>query len=83
MVSQQLKTDEQLQRLRVEMEPQQFGKQVKVRVESFDEKLGRYTSGSLRLPLYQLPLLEQAIADMRGHETSERFSNEKIIAFPG
>ncbi len=83
MVSQQLKAAEQVQRLRVEMEAQEAGKQAKIRVENYDKHLGWYTSGSLSLPLHQLALLEQAIADMRACASPGQCSGEKIIPFPG
>jgi hypothetical protein len=83
MVLQQLNAAEQVKRLRVEMEAQETGKQAKIRLESYDEHLGWYTAGSLSLPLHQLAMLEQAIADMRACESDRQFSGEKIIPFPG
>jgi hypothetical protein len=83
MVSQQLNSAEQVQRLRVEMEAQETGKQAKIRIESYDVHLGWYTSGSLSLPLHQLALLEQAIADMQASASPGHDSGEKIIPFPG
>jgi hypothetical protein len=83
MISRQLNATEQRQRLRVEMEARETGKRATIRLESFDERLDWYTSGSLSLPLHQLALLEQAIADMRARASSEQGSGEKIIPFPG
>ncbi len=83
MMSQQANAAEQIQRLRVEMETLESGKRAKIRIESYDEHLGWYTSGSLSLPLHQLALLEQAVADMRACESHDQFSGEKIIPFPG
>jgi hypothetical protein len=69
------------QRIDVQLERHSDGKRVKIRVENFDEKLGWYTSGSLMLPLNQLPLLEQAVEEMRSESTDDEFA--KIIPFPG
>jgi hypothetical protein len=54
---------------------------VKIRVESYDQGLGWYTSGSLVVPLHQLPLLEQAVEDMRKCPQEDEFAD--IIPFPG
>jgi hypothetical protein len=80
MLLQQLESAEQSQRVRVEMESHPTGKHVKIRVENYEERLGWYTAGSLSLPLHQLPLLEQAVADMRSCEASEE--ENKIIPIP-
>ena len=77
----QAKSLEASQRVQVEMETRASGKRVKIRVENHDEGLGWYTSGSLCLPLHELPLLEQAIADMRRCPVNEEFAD--IIPFPG
>jgi hypothetical protein len=82
MALQQSQPLEQSQRIQVEMERHHHGKLVKIRVEHHDERLGWYTSGSLSLPLHQLPLLEQAVADMRACERSEEALSDKIIPFP-
>lgn len=73
---------EQSQRIQVDMESHPAGRCVRIRVEHYDERLGWYSSGSLRLPLHQLPLLEQAIGDMR-RDRSEDALSAKIIPFPG
>lgn len=65
------------QRIAVEMESFETGKRVRLRLESYDEKLGWYPAGCLSLPLHQLPVLEQAIAEMRSQETGC-----EIIPFP-
>jgi hypothetical protein len=83
MVRQQAQRLEQSQRIQVEMERHPQGKLVKIRVEHYDERLGWYTSGSLSLPLHDLPLLEQAVAEMRAREGSKETCTEKIIPFPG
>jgi hypothetical protein len=67
------------QRIQVEMESNPSGRRVKIRVERFDDGLGWYTSGSLTLPIQQLPLLEQAVSDMRRVPEVE-FA--QIIPFP-
>lgn len=81
MLSQQLESAKQSQRVRVEMESHPAGKRVKIRLENYEERLGWYTAGSLCLPLHQLPLLEQAVHDMRACKPEESLS-EKIIPFP-
>lgn len=70
------------QRVNVEMECTPHGRRVKIRTENHDEGLGWYTSGSLTLPLHQLPLLEQAVAEMR-RQAREEQEFAKIIPFPG
>ena len=69
------------QRVQVQMERRSDGQRVKIRVESYDAGLGWYTSGSLQLPLHQLPLLEQAVEEMRRLPQEEEFAD--IIPFPG
>jgi len=70
------------ERIQVEFDTATEGKRVKIRLESHDANLGWYSCGSLTLPIQQLPLLEQAIADLRSARQSE--SEEcKIIPFPG
>jgi hypothetical protein len=72
---------ESAQRVQVELERHVYGKRVKIRMENYDSGLGWYTSGSLAVPLHQLPLLEQAINDMRAIDRGEEFA--QIIPFPG
>jgi hypothetical protein len=69
------------QRVQVQMERHLEGSRVKIRVENYDAGLGWYTSGSVTLPLHQLPLLEQAVEDMRKVNVEEEFA--QIIPFPG
>ena len=76
----QTKTLQQSQRIAVELEAHPIEQHVKIRTESYDERLGWYTSGSLSLPLHQLPLLEQAIEEMRRSQETE--DSDKIIPFP-
>jgi len=88
MLLQQSKPQAQSQRIQVEIEPvladgHPFDKRVKIRVENYDEFLGWYPSGSLTLALHQLPLLEQAIGEMRAGNTDDVPFADKIIPFPG
>jgi hypothetical protein len=80
MSLQQLGSAEQSQRIRVEMEAHPEGKHVKIRVEHHEERLGWYTARSLSLPIHQLPLLEQAVAEMRSCESSDQ--DDKIVYVP-
>lgn len=78
---QEAKIAEPTQRVLVEMDCRACGKRVKIRVENHDEGLGWYTSGTLTLPLNELPLLEQAIAEMRREPVETEYA--EIIPFPG
>lgn len=80
MVLTQSKAFNQLQRIQVETGRDSEGQRVTIRVESYDERLGWYTAGSLALPLCQLPLLEQALEEMRRCNQSDE--EAKIIPFP-
>jgi len=82
------KTQTQSQRIQAEIEPisvdvQACDKCVKIRVENYDEILGWYPCGSLTLALHQLPLLEQAISEMRAGTADDVPFADKIIPFPG
>ena len=77
----QAKVSESAQRVQAELQRHVSGKRVKIRVENYDSGLGWYTSGSLTVPLHQLPLLEQAIEDMRNINREDEFA--QIIPFPG
>jgi hypothetical protein len=57
-------------------------RRVKIRVEGYDEKLGWYSSGSVAIALEQLPLLEQALAEMRAAERNREPHVCEIIPFP-
>ena len=74
-------SSENTERVQVEMERGASGNRVKISIERYDECLGWYPSGCLNLPLHQLPLLEQAVAEMRASEESKNFA--QIIPFPG
>ena len=75
------KVCESAQRVQVELDRHVYGKRVKIRLENYDSGLGWYTSGSLTVPLNQLPLLEQALDDMRTINRQDEFA--QIIPFPG
>jgi hypothetical protein len=83
VATEQSKTLEQVQRIRVELETNRDGRRVKIRVESHDDRLGWYTAGSLAVPLSQLPLLEQAVAEMRSCQSADEAEPDNIIPFPG
>ena len=72
---------EHAQRIQVSVERTALGQRVKIEVESHDLVLGWYTSGAVALPLEQLPILEQAIEEMRRCPDREEYG--KIIPFPG
>ena len=79
---QEAQSSESSQRIQLEMDVTSSGKRVKIRVERYDDGLGWYTSASLVMPLHQLPLLEQAVDEMRrSNQTEEEFAT--IIPFPG
>ena len=79
---QEAQSSESSQRIQLEMDVTSSGKRVKIRVERYDDGLGWYTSASLAMPLHQLPLLEQAVDEMRrSSRTEEEFAT--IIPFPG
>ncbi len=83
MTLEQSQLSTQCQRVQVEMEQAGNGKRVKIRVENHDERLGWYISGSLSLPLHQLPLLEQALVQMRSNAAPADASVGQIVPFPG
>jgi hypothetical protein len=72
---------EHTQRVQVSLERSALRQRVKIEVESHDPVLGWYTSGALALPLEHLPMLEQAIEEMRRCPDTEEYG--KIIPFPG
>ena len=80
MVNPSQQTCDNAQRVQVELRRCPEGKEVRIRLESYDDGLGWYSAGALTLPLHQLPLLEQALADMR-HEPLVETAD--IIPFPG
>jgi hypothetical protein len=71
---------EDVQRVQVSVERDAAGQRVRIEVENHDAVLGWYTSGSVILPLHQLPLLEQAIEEMRRQPANEEYG--RIIPFP-
>ena len=72
-----------LQRVSVAVEGQNPAKRLKISLENFDQGLGWYAAGSLSIPLHQLPLLEQAIDELRQGEESSAAPSGTIIPFPG
>ncbi len=83
MTAKHSESSAQCQRVQAELETTRNGKRVRIRVENFDEKLGWYTSAALSLPLHQLPLLEQALVQMRAGAAAAESSSGQIIPFPG
>lgn len=57
---------------------------VKITVERHDDILGWYSAGSLSIPLCQLPVLEQALAELSRSQciNCETACSRKIIPFP-
>ena len=82
MISPSQPVFEHAQRVQVELLEQPAGKSVAIRLEAYDEGLGWYSSGSVTLPISQLPLLEQAIAAMRSQSVVTQSAECKIIPFP-
>ncbi|MFB6345396.1 MAG: hypothetical protein ABEK50_06450 [bacterium] len=54
--------------------------EVKISVERFDENLGWYTAGSMRVPRHMLPMLEQAL--QQEHQSGETGENGTVLPFP-
>ena len=77
----QANISESAQRVQEYLESYANGKRVKIRMENYDSGLGWYSSGSLTVPLHQLPLLEQGIDDMRTVSRTTEYA--EIIPFPG
>lgn len=71
---------EHAERVQAEMLNTPSGRQVRIVLERHDDQLGWYTSGSLVLPMHELPLLEQAIEEMRRVPSEPEFAD--IIPFP-
>jgi hypothetical protein len=75
----------QCQRIQVTWEGERpRERRLKICLESHDDCLGWYTAASLSLPLHQLPLLEQALEQMRSvSRDSVEPQPNNIIPFPG
>lgn len=71
------------QRVQVEWESYPGARRVKIRLEHYAAALGWYTAASLRLPRHQLPLLEQALNELRATRTFQDPGTGNIIPFPG
>lgn len=60
--------------------------QLKISIERFNECLGWYTAGALTIPNHQLPLLQQALEEIKTIDCAECVekvsSANKIIPFP-
>jgi hypothetical protein len=70
-----------VERLQAKLEPHPDGVRMRISVEGYDETRGWCTIGSIDFPLHQLPLLEQALAEIKALQHTDAAS--KIIAFPG
>jgi hypothetical protein len=70
-------------RVQIETEPFRPG-EVKIGVEQFDERLGWYTAASLRVPLAQVPALQEALASLLNQVRQSEVEEGKIIplSFP-
>lgn len=66
------------QRVKVELEPFR-PEECKIRIEQFDAKLGWYTAGSLRVPLDQLPDLQEALAKVQAAQARAAEDHSKVI----
>jgi hypothetical protein len=73
------------QRIQVIKETNGTDKTVKISVERYDAILGWYSAGALRIPLHQLPLLQQSLEEMNCANCAEcppQQCRGKIISFP-
>ncbi len=71
------------ERIQVEWEHHSTGNRVRISVEGYDEIRGWCNIGSIDFPLHELPLLEQALAELRAGSKSSRGVASNIIPFPG
>ena len=76
-------TGQPVERIQAELEQDPNGTRVRIFVEEYHEPRGWCLIGSISLPLSELPLLEQALQDMRAGTSSEEPEDCKIIPFPG
>jgi hypothetical protein len=84
MVQPQIKPLTPPQRVEAQIESDESGQRVRIRVENYDEGLGWYPAASILLPLNQLPVLEQAVEDMRRScHCFKESEASNIISFPG
>jgi hypothetical protein len=82
MLVEKLSSFEQCQRIEVIPHVQENDRSYKITVQRFDERLGWYTAGALSIPMHQLPLLEQALNQLRRADTSPCGDSQNIIPFP-
>lgn len=77
---------QECQRIQVTKETQGADTTVKIALERYNECLGWYTAGALSIPLHQLPLLQQALDEMKIPDCAECkeaiLPVKKIIPFP-
>lgn len=86
MVSKPTNKFQECQRIQVTKEAEGAATTVKISLERYCECLGWYAAGALSIPLHQLPLLQQALDEMKVPdciECKEAISPvKKIIPFP-
>jgi len=83
MASHEHESRQQMQRLQVDLEGQPAARRLKISVESYAEGLGWYPAGSLTFPIHQLPLLEQALLELRQREEPQIPNESNVVPFPG
>lgn len=71
------------ERVQVDLEREFPEARVRLAVERYDDARGWCLVNSISLPLHQLPLLEQALEELRGGSHKKEAADRKIIAFPG
>lgn len=86
MNSESPKKFQECQRIDVLKQGQGADAHLKISLERFNECLGWYTAGALSIPLHQVPLLQQALDEIKTIDCAECVekvsSANKIIPFP-
>ena len=86
MVSNQTTKFQECQRIEVTKQVEGAETTVKISLERYSEGLGWYAAGALSIPLHQLPLLQQALDEMKIPDCVECIEAispvKKIIPFP-
>jgi hypothetical protein len=86
MVLKPTKTFQECQRIQVMKQTEGANTTVKISLERFSECLGWYAAGALSIPLHQLPLLQQALDELKIPDCVECkeaiLPVKKIIPFP-
>jgi hypothetical protein len=86
MISQEPKNFQQCQRIDVVKQGHGEDAQLKISIERFDECLGWYLAGGLSIPIHQVPLLQQALEQMKSVGCADCVETacpaKKIIPFP-